>query len=632
MIPASRAATLVRTSALTTANKTALGIITRSFMGGPPVSHVAPRLLVPAWATQTTKSATMIPGLSRALFLGRETKPSAFLLTGTAMRDGIPQRYVSFVPTRLLHSSNTAGTVITTSCEKDHAKMRAEGHCEVREVQGLEQLLKPGDKVVGQVRLRARSPYFGGSPTIIFSKLYAEQIFADPLLLVSTSAEWNANATSVPHGARLASDTSSSLVKGSDGKSRTVCTKIKSFINSTIHIGVQQDAHGKEWPLRCYTPGVALKHGTKGMESDGTGVTELSDGGTIQSGTVKIQGSSDVLTHWVCNAVEAGLSSIAVPESITGVSRDLNPEGEFQGRTVKPGMGEKVKGFADAMTAAPFSLVTFTAYRNEEGNLQGFMIHNRAKPWPATEILVEFMKEGQDKPECIVHEVHIPHVGMLGDLTVLKLATPVMVESTTARFLDKDGVFKELSEDDPIYQMMLESNKAMRFTFSELKEAGAALGMMISSLGISKTDTRAAVVMISQNGEFSEADLKKGFLELLECDPVSVEHYCCSLAAKLVVGPLFALAHENLQYWEENKDVRDLYDFVTKATPNYLNMEECYVKYAAVIREILKDKPEDLARLREYRLLAKTANDKAQELYDPDDAYEEADDPYGLRS
>ena len=496
--------------------------------------------------------------------------------------------------TELLMTPSESGSrseVLTTTCYKLVDQVRKERGLLQETEQELSTVLRSGDRQLGSIQISIHGTYAAGAPTSRFG----EQIGPDSaLFMLSKKIEkavsyWESILTSITEGPRVGSMCKIAHICSKSGEQRSVLLKSQASVNTTKHLGIEMDSNGKTQPLIQLTPGDKLRARTK------TKIVETDDGASLQTVSTFINASANVLAGWVGRAS---------PESLTGMCKVTTPEGWFKEKSHEGFLGRTFLKLCDAFTGTPFAMTTITARRDLEGKVSHVMIHSRHKPWPASEMCVKF-EDKDGEVEFSLYSTTLPDAGTWGDDTVAKLATPVMLESTRA-YAIVDEKLVEIDPSSELYKVMHHENISMRFNFRELNEFGACLGMRMSAFGISVDDTRASLVAMSKNGEFSVKQREKMVQDLIAKDPGTVEHMFCAHATKILAECIERTHLERPELWTTHGHLKELWEFAISQTPNYETMKQGIKKYGALLDEIVT--PDEKARLLESRQWAKAAS------------------------
>lgn len=487
--------------------------------------------------------------------------------------------------------------IISTTNQVLHSALRDNRKLSASQSNNREDVVKQTDQVLGGVTVDSLGPYFGGNPTVILSRNLKEAIYPDATLLdlSGINAFREASEETEKHGPRLSSHRQSLLVfDKSSGLYRTELLESRAFVNSTIHRGMQKGPDGQYHPVTCYTPGSSLLSHSKSR------VALRHDGSTLQTISIATNASADVLTHWILNAANEVFGKDA--HSLSGLKRIYSDKGVVESLIVHQGLGQKLTHFGLLFTGTPFDMTTMTIHRDKEGNALHIMSHKRTKPWPANEAVIEIT--GPDgKRQCVIYDSIIPKVGFWRDFTVTKLAAPILNESVVMGAIE-EGQLKDITDKELLEDMVAQNEKG-RFTLGELLKEDVPISMKMAAAGLTKSDPRSRVTLVSPTGDF---DKEKLIRQHMAQEPRSVEYYFCGRAARILAENLEAAIQDNYSLWEENASIRNLWSIVTSAVPTYENITEYATEYSTVIKEIMKD-PAEVQRMDECLKWAREASD-----------------------
>ena len=532
------------------------------------------------------------------LVIGGKKVATAVVLNGCTM---LPKGTIE--SNSILIGADQKPEIISTTNSKLHHTLREQRQLTVAKTSA--DGLKAGEHAIGGVTIDCFGPYFGGNPTSYCPRSMGEQIYPDAMLFSTPGGvdEFRGYREEVEcHGPRISSHKKTLLLRDDEQQLRQETISDRAFVNSTIHRTTQKGPDGEYHPTKFYTPGSSLVSFSK------YNTAERHDGTIIQVIATATNASADVLCHWLSKAISLARGP---KKEMSGITKQYTEEGAVESLIVHQGFGSRLAQFALLATGTPFDMTTLTIHRDKEGNPLHIMIHKKSKPWPANEALIELTGPNGER-QCIIYDSIIPQAGFWRDLTVGKLATPIMTESVVA-FAIKDGKLIEITDQELLADMESQSRKG-QFTVDELTKSGASTGMIMAAAGLCHTDHRSRVTAISMNGEFN---LDKLAGQHTEQDPGSMEFYCCGRAMRVLAENLGHAMEKNPVLQTENESVRQLWEAVTSKILTYPELVEVEKKFATVIQEILKE-PAEIERF-------KACLDGAQKAHTADQEQQEQD-------
>ena len=461
---------------------------------------------------------------------------------------------------------------------------------------------RENERFLGGIEVDVSGAYFGGNPTTCLPISFREQIHADITVFSSGVPIATNREETAKHGPRISAHKETSLIVDEQGQYRQESSSDRAFVNSTIHRGIQKGVDRKDHPTTYYTPGDGLLSFSK------QNVAERHDGTVLQTISLGLTASADVLSHWFIKFITELWGK---HKNYSGLTRQFTEKGLVESIISHQGWGGKLHAFALLLTGTPFDMTTITVHRDKEGNPLSIMINKRTKPWPANETNIQITGPNNEKI-CEIYQSIIPDTGFWEDFTVGKLLTPIPCESVNQYSIQGDKLVPII--DKELLKDMKHENEKGLFTYKELMSADStSLGMAMSAAGFNRKDTRSSVIAVSTTGKFDHEALAN---QHIAQDPVSMESYYCSRAMRIIAENIEAVMKNNYSFWTENEDVRKLWSAATsEKTPSYPNMVANKNKYETVIRTIMKD-PAEMQQLNQHLVNAAKAHEVAKNVGD----------------